>query len=205
MPIGDASERRRNHRRWRNRVVSPQDGCGACVVAKCRLRIGMGLYGGWWGKSVSLVNINKRRRKADVKFGVRPWHMLDCCYQERTWTSRRLQLSWPVRSLFTLPPLSLCAILTVFDTKIEFKNNVGDNDEPNEEDGQREADDAVNTQKMILEHLIAFLEGLWETKTYIWTSRRGEKYAHIFSHSSSLQTDKRYLSIWDGNALLINN
>lgn len=51
-------------------------------------------------------------------------------------------------------------MLTVFDTKIEFKNNVGDNDEPDEEDGQRQADDAANTQKMILEHLIAFLEGL---------------------------------------------
>lgn len=66
----------------------------------------------------------------------------------------------PVRHLYALPFTSFCAKLTVFDTKIEFKDNVGDNDEPDEEDGQRQADDAVNTQKMILEHLIAFLEGL---------------------------------------------
>lgn len=63
-------------------------------------------------------------------------------------------------SFIARPPFSLCAMLTVFDTKIEFKSNVGDNDEPDEEDGQRQADDAANTQKMILEHLIAFLEGL---------------------------------------------
>lgn len=60
-----------------------------------------------------------------------------------------------------MPFLFLRSVLrTVFDTKIEFKDNVGDNDEPDEENGQRQADDAVNTQKMILEHLIAFLEGL---------------------------------------------
>lgn len=60
-----------------------------------------------------------------------------------------------------MPFLFLRSVLrTVFGTKIEFKDNVGDNDEPDEENGQRQADDAVNTQKMILEHLIAFLEGL---------------------------------------------
>ncbi|OWZ70372.1 beta-catenin-like protein 1 [Cryptococcus neoformans] len=72
-----------------------------------------------------------------------------CMEDDGAMTHARLLLSRKNMNFKTI-----AAVLT------EFKNNVGDNDEPDEEDGQRQADDAANTQKMILEHLIAFLEGL---------------------------------------------